>query len=165
MQENEAEIAADGADHFGVEGGRVTRSEFCTVTDYGDGGWIDSFREYAIAHVIAEDDYAGGAAQGPAMELFPDAGEEAGLDDGAADGHVRVEVADVVNVGLVFQEGDECADDAFERRVGHGQDDVAGKKQRAGHSQENVAEVVEQALFHLCARVIGRAGADDLDPA
>src|SRR5258708_15784641 len=77
----------------------------------------------------------------------------------------RKTVEEGVKVRLTYQEIDEFVDDSFERRIGHGEDNVTGKKQGARHSEENVAEIIENALFHLCARVIRRADAENLHAA
>jgi len=135
-------------------GGCSAGGDFGAVTDYDESGRIDCLGQNATAHVFAEDNHAGGVTQRPTVEFFPDARERTWLDDGAADGHVRIEVADVVNVRLAFREGDERADDSLEGGIGHGEDDVTGKKQRARNGQENIAEIIEHALFHLRARVI-----------
>src|SRR5208283_3702381 len=119
-------IAANGLDDLGIEGqvGSLSR-EIGTVTNNDNMRGIYAFGEDAVAHVIAECDHASGAAQCPAVQLFPEARQHARGNDGASQGDIGIQVSDVVDVGLAFQDGHEGTDDALEGRVGHGQNDVA----------------------------------------
>jgi len=162
VQENKFGIASNGLDDLLIERrvGSFSR-EIGTVANNDNMRGIDAFAEDAVAHVVAERDNASGVAQCPAVQLFPEAGQHARGNNGASQGHIGIQISDVVDVGLAFQQGDEGTDDALEGRVGHGQNDIAGKKQGARNRQENVAQVIEHAFFHLQAGEIRGAGADD----
>ena len=99
------------------------------------------------------------------MEFFPDPREPAGFNDRASHGHVRIHVAYVVDVRLAFQQGDNRANDALKRRIGHGRDGVARHKERTRNRQRDVAEIIQHPFFHVKARKIRRTGTDDAHPA
>src|SRR5271165_4712016 len=78
MQENELRVASNGLDDLLIEGRTDSlRWKFRAIANNGNTRVIDAFGEDAIAHVVAEHDNASGAAQGPAMQLFPYAGQQA----------------------------------------------------------------------------------------
>jgi len=141
--------------------GGPSRRELRAIANNDNMRGIDALSEDAIAHVVAEHDNPGGAAQCPAMQVFPKARQQAGGNDGTSQGHIGIQVSDVVDVRLAFQEGDKGADDTLEGRVGHGQNDVTRKREGPRNSQENIAQVIEHASFHLPAGKIRGAGADD----
>ena len=118
-----ANFLRDGVRGVGEDVGQVR-----AVADDFDAIRGDAFFQDAIAHVVAEDDDARGLAQGAAMHPLPKARDEAGANDVAADGHVGVEVADVVNERTARQRGHERAGDARDGRIGHGDDDVGSRE-------------------------------------
>lgn len=139
--------------------------QFCTVANNADIGSGHTLGHDAIAHIFAKSDNSVRTAESPAVQSFPDAGEGARFDNGAADGHVWIHVTNVVDERLAFQGGDEGPNDAFERGIGHGQDDVARKKQRPRNGKKDVGKIVEDAFFHLDTRIIRRANSNNCDGA
>src|ERR1700676_4535618 len=148
VQQNELEIAANGADYFRICRRRIYR-EVGAVADDQNSIRSDALGNDALSHVFPENDHPGGAAQSPTMQAFPDTGEQTRFDDRAADGHVRIHVANVVQVWFAFEQSEESADDALEGRIGHCENYVTGKKQRARDGRENVAQVIDDPLFHV----------------
>src|SRR4030095_12887862 len=106
VEQHKTEFAANLPDHFGVEyrlrsSGQNLRA---VATD------LDLFRAYAFgtdaaAHVLAQHDHTRCALHCPAMKLFPNAREPSWRDDRSAHRHVRVHVADVVEIRLALQSG------------------------------------------------------------
>ena len=84
-----------------------------------------------------------------------------GRDNRAADGHVRIHVADVVNEGPARQARHEGAGDAFDGRIGHGQNHVRANRKRARDGERKIGQIIRNAAAHLETRK-GR-GADALD--
>jgi len=161
VQKDKAEIAADGADDFGVErcSERVLRSDFRrrrARRRQRRGGGIDSFGEDTMAHVFAENDHPGGAAQGPTVQLFPNAGEQAGGGGGGGARGLTMEPPTAMSDKgrgcwrrrACFSAGATNAPTMPSNgRIGHGENDIARNKQRAGHGEENIAEIIQYAFF------------------
>ena len=95
------------------------------------------------------------------MELFPESRKHAWSNDRACHGHIWVQVTDVVNIRFAFQQGNDRANDALKRWIGHGHDGIAGHKERARNRQRDVAEVIQHAFFHAETRKVGRTGTND----
>src|SRR5262249_3537801 len=106
-----------------------------------------------------------GASQSPAVHPFPKTGEHARLNDFAAHSYVRIEVTDVVDIGLSLQHGYERFYDSLEGWIGHGQDGITIEKKGARNGEPYVAQVIHQALFHVEAGKRCRAGVDDSNEA
>ena len=95
------------------------------------------------------------------MQPFPPPSEPAGLYQGPTNGHVGIEVADVVDVRFAFQHGQPCAEDSLKRGIGHRQDDVAIYQQGIRHGQSGIAQVIDDAFVHVETRERGRANPHD----
>ena len=156
MNENKRKTPADRAENFGIQRWkrRMLREDFASIADDHYAGRFDAFGDNSRAHVFAENDHARGAAERPAMKFFPDPRDPAGFDDRASHGHVRIHVPYVVDVRLAFQQGDDRADDALKRRIGHGHDGVRRHKERTWNRQRDVAEIIQHPFFHIEARKI-----------
>ena len=130
VQKNEGKIAANGVHYLWIgrgqrrSGGKNVRS---VANDRHARGFY-SLCDDPRSHVLAENDDAIGAPQRPAVKFFPDSREDAQFDDRASHSHVRVQIPSVVRERFAFQHGNERADDALKRRIGHGQHDVAVNK-------------------------------------
>src|SRR5579885_2921298 len=165
MQQDETEIAADSADDITIRRGLagIRAGNIRPVANDGDPRRADSLADHPRFHIFAERDDSGSTAESPAVKPLPNAGEQARLDVRAGYGHIRIEVADVVNEGLALEHGDESTDDALEGRVGHSQNEVAGKEERARNGKRDVRQVVQDAELHREAGVVGRAYANHAD--
>src|SRR5258706_136985 len=83
VQKDKSKIAANRVDYLLVERwvGYGAGGDFGAVADYDESGRIDSLGQNTAAHVFAQDNHAGGAAQRPTVEVFPYAREPTLLDE------------------------------------------------------------------------------------
>ena len=97
------------------------------------------------------------------MHLLPALHPFAGPHDIAADGHVRIQIADVVHKGAARHSRDERAGDSRDRRVGHGQNHVRPHSQRPRNRQREIGKIIRNAPPHLMPRIGGGTHAFDRD--
>ena len=163
MQKHEAKVAANPAGHFRVQRGllRSVGENFRAVANDCNLFRAHAFRKNAIAHVFAQHDHACRAAQRPAVQFFPHSRQHSRRNNRAAHRHVRIQIADIVDIRLALQHGHECAGNPFERRIGHGQHHIALREQRARNHQRGVRQIIQDAFYHVKARKIRGARADD----
>ncbi len=123
----------------------------------------DALSQNAIAHVITENDHARRLPERPPMQRFPARHPFSRAHDLAAQGHVWIHVADVVNERPPGQPRDESPGDSRDGRIGHRQNNIGTKRQRARHCEREVGKIIGDAAAHLMARVGCRADAFDRD--
>src|SRR5271156_2833934 len=162
MQSDEGKSAANFLHHRIVQG-RHRSGKGGAVANDDYTARRDTFGGDAISHGFAENDYAVGLLEGAATHAFPALDPMAGLPDVAADSHVRIEVANIVNEGAAGHARDECSGNASDGRVGHGQDNVGSNLECARHREGEIGKIIRDAAAHLVARESGGTDALDLD--
>ena len=115
----------------------------------------------SVAHIIAQNDDAGRAPQGTAVHLFPPFDPAARSDDVAAKGHVRVQVANVVNKRTARKTSYDSPGNASHGRIGHREHDVRADRQCAGDCQREVSEIVRYAAPHPVTGISSRTDSFD----
>ncbi len=156
VKKHEFEVAANRSDDFVVQLRlwRIERENIGAIANYFDSRWIDAFRDDTRAHILAEHDYTRGATQCPAVQSFPNARKKTGFDNRSTQRHVRIHIANVVDIRFALQQRNDGANDSFERRVGHRKHHIASQEERSRNGECNVAQIVEHAPFHLETRIV-----------
>src|SRR5713101_141710 len=137
MQHDEWISAANLAGH-GMSSTDNRLGQSGAVTNHDDVGWIISLGDNSVASVIAEHNHPRRSPQGPTMKPFPESYPAGWTHDFTGNRHFWIKIADVVNKWPPLEPCDECADDTFERRVRHGENNVCPDHQCAGNCQDNV---------------------------
>src|SRR2546427_12767311 len=121
VNEDKAKAVANLRDNLSVYLRFLCGAQIPSVTHDLDFFCENAFGDNSSAHVSAEHNHAGRAAQRPAVQPLPNPREQTAAQDSAAHGHVRIQVANVVNKGLALEHGHNCADDSFESGIGQRQ--------------------------------------------
>ena len=100
----------------------------CAIANDHQTRGLHAFCDDARPHVVAENDDAFSAAQRPPMHFFPNTRKNCSFYDVTPDGHIRIQVADVVHIRPSLQHGHERSNDSLKRRIGHRQHYVAVNK-------------------------------------
>ena len=108
----------------------------------------NAFREDALAHVVTKDDNARSTSQGVTMHALPQTHPTSRAHNFAADRHLRIQIADVVNERQALHSCNRCADDAGEGRICHGKNKIGMECEGTGNSKRNVTEIVGDATAH-----------------
>ena len=95
------------------------------------------------------------------MHGFPARRETSRTHNRAADGHVRIHVANVVHERTARQARNQGSGNAFDGRIGHRQNNVRMNRERARDRERKIRQIIRYAAAHLKTRK--RGGADALD--
>src|SRR5579872_4771490 len=88
------------------------------VADHGYSIGRDALGENSVAHIVAQNDHARCTREGPAMRSLPKVDPFCGTDNLAPEGHVWIEVADVVDERATSEARHKCSGDTGERWIG-----------------------------------------------
>ena len=83
------------------------------------------------------------------------------LNDVAADGHIGIHVADVVDKWFSGERRDESTREAGDRRIGHREDYVWIDGERARHREREIRKIIRDAAVHPVSQISSRADALD----